>query len=146
MNNYKKVLEKRIVLLSVLVLLAAGFCVFSVFYADFTALKNSDVFGFQLGVMTAIGILAAVNIIRCRSVLKDEAKLRLSCNKENDERNRAIKSKAGMPILTVTSVAMVIAGVIAGYFNITVFCTLIIASICQMTVSAAVKLINMRRM
>jgi glucose uptake protein GlcU len=144
-NNYKKVIKKRIALLSVLVLFAAGFCVFSVFFTD-TALQNSDVFGFQMGAMTAIGILGAVNVIRCRRLLKDEAKLQLAYNKENDERNKAIKGKAGMPILTVTSVAMVITGVIAGYFNITVFYTLIIASACQMTVSAVVKLLNMKRM
>ena len=59
---------------------------------------------------------------------------------------KAIKAKAGMPILLITSLAMMIAGVIAGYFNFTIFTVLIITSVCQLLVSLVIKLIYMKIM
>ena len=47
--------------------------------------------------------------------------LKIQYNKENDERMKAIKAKAGMPMLLITSIVMIIVGVIAGYFNFTIF-------------------------
>jgi hypothetical protein len=79
-------------------------------------------------------------------MLRDEKKLKLQFNKEKDERLKAIRAKAGMPILLVTSVLMIIAGVIAGYFNATIFVTLIIAAVGQMIISGFVKMIYMRKM
>jgi len=70
----------------------------------------------------------------------------LEFNKENDERLKAIKAKAGLPMVLVTSVLMIIAGVIAAYFNATVFIVLIVAAVCQMMISGIVKLIYMRKM
>lgn len=145
MSNYKKILKQRIVIFAFLVIFAVGSGIFDVFFAS-ADLKNSDVFGFQVGVITAIGILATISIIRFTLVLKDEKKLQLEYNKENDERNKAIRGKAGLPIVLIISIAMVIAGVIAGYFNIIVFYTLIIAALCQMSICVIVKLILKRKM
>lgn len=145
MDNYKKILRQRIAVLTIPALFAIGFDLYDVFFAN-GGIKNSDIFGFQVGAITAIGILAVMNIIRFSRLLRDEKKLQLQYNRENDERYKAIQGKAGMPILLITSVAMIIAGIIAGYINITIFYTLIIAALCQMTISAIVKIICMKRM
>ena len=83
-------------------------------------------------------------IIRYNRALGDERHLQLLYNREHDERMRLIRQKAGMPILMVTSLGMVVAGVVAGYFNAVVFMTLIGAALIQLVVAVAVKLYYVR--
>ena len=84
--------------------------------------------------------------MRLSLILKDETKLRQQFNLENDERLKAIRAKSGMPMLIFTSLAMVIAGMIAGFFNETVCLTLIIAAACQLLAGVAVKAVHMKIM
>lgn len=71
--------------------------------------------------------------------------IKLLFNKENDERMKAIKYKAGIPMLLITSVLMIIAAVIIGYFNVTAFYTMIAASLCQLVLSCIVKFVYIKR-
>lgn len=145
MEQFRKKLKTRIYLLLVLSLVTALLGVYDVFFAPET-LKNMNVFEFQMGASVAICILSLLNIFRYSKVLKDDKKLKLEYNKENDERTKAIKTKAGIPILPILSILMIISGIIAGYFNITVFYTLIIAAMCQVLISGMIKVIYMKRM
>lgn len=145
MNNYKKTIKKRILLLSLPIILAVALGVYDVFWAS-DQIKATSIYGFQVGIIISVGLLATILVIRYRVLLKDENKLLLQFNRENDERIKAIKAKAGIPMLPFTSVLIIIAGVIAGYFNNLVFITLIAAAVFQMTICAIVKGINMRRM
>lgn len=145
MELFRKRLKIRISWLSVLTLTTAFIGVYNVFFAPET-LKNTAVFEFQGGALCAICILSSFNIIKYTNILKDESKLKLIRNEENDERFKIIKSKAGIPIVPVLSILMIISGIIAGYFNITVFYTLIIVAMCQILISGVIKLIYIKRM
>lgn len=145
MEQFRKKLRIRISWLSVLSLATALMGVYDVFFAP-ESLKNMIVFEFQGGVLVAVCILSLINIIKYSKILKDNSKLELEYNKENDERFKTIKSKAGIPIVPVLSVLIIMSGIIAGYFNITVFYTLIIVAICQILISGVIKLIYMKRM
>lgn len=68
-----------------------------------------------------MGVLAALFIIRYKKALTNEEKLQLLLNKENDERIKAIKLKAKMPMLFITSFAVILISVVIGYFNVIVF-------------------------
>lgn len=145
MGKFKKKIAARIFLLSMLVVFAMILGIYDVFLASPTV-KDSFVFGFQSGAATACGLIAAFLIFRYKLMLSDENKLQLEFNKENDERLKAIRAKAGLPMILVTSVLMIIAGVIAAYFNAVIFIALISAAACQMMISVIVKLICMRKM
>ena len=145
MEDFKKKIRQRVILLCLLLALGACLSVFDVFLAS-EELQNSYVFGFQTGATTALTILAAVLVVRYGVILRDEEKLRQLFNRESDERYKAIRAKAGMPVLLLTSVGMMVAGVIAGYFDFTVFVTLIAAGTGQMLVGAALKLFYLRKM
>lgn len=145
MEHYRKVVKRRISLLSLLVLVAVGLGVYDVFWAT-PAITESFIFGFQLGATTALGLLALFLIMRYQKALRNETLLTIQFNKENDERLKAIRAKAGMPMLLFTSIAMILAGVIIGYFNSTVFYVLILTALFQMIVSATVKRIHMKKM
>lgn len=145
MEQFKRKLKIRIRLLSAFSLIAVLLVVYNVFFAPET-LKNMDVFEFQTGFITAICILSALNSAKYSKLLNNETKLKLEYNKENDERFKLIKSKAGVPLIIVLSSLMMIVGVIAGYFNLVVFYTLIIAAMCQVLVSGIIKIIYMKKM
>ena len=144
MEKYKQVLKKRIVLLTIPVLIAVVLGIYNVFFAS-EAARESFAFGFQCGTALVLGLMSAVLIIRFRGTLRDDAKLKVQYNKENDERLKTIRAKAGMPMLMVTSVGMIVAAIIAGYFNSTIFITLTAAACCQMLIGAIIKQVYLRK-
>lgn len=145
MDRYKKTIKIRIGLLSIPFILVIALCVYYALFASDQVMENS-IFCFQVGLITPLGLAATILIIRYRALLKDENKLLLQFNKENDERTKAIKAKAGIPMLPITSTLMIIAGVIAGYFNTLIFATLVVTAIVQMAICLLVKIFYMRKM
>lgn len=145
MEKYKKALALRIYALSFVTLLAVGMGIFDVFGAT-EQMRENYIFEFQCGFIAALGVMSVLLTMRYRKAMKNEEKLQLLFNKENDERLKAIKAKAGIPMLLITSLAMILGGVIAGYFNLTVAYTLIAASVCQLLVACIAKIIYMKKM
>ncbi|MDE6798006.1 MAG: hypothetical protein K2J36_08370 [Ruminococcus sp.] len=145
MEKYRKNLILRIFLLSFVVLLATGLGIFNVFGTN-ENIKENVIFDFQCGFITGLGLVAVILIIRYSKAVKDSDKLKILFNKENDERLKYIKSKSGMPMLLITSVIMIFSGTIFGYFNTTVFYTLIVASMCQLLIAGIVKMVYMKKM
>lgn len=145
MKEYKKTIKARILLLSIPVLFAAIFGAYNVFLAGHE-IKETSVFGFQAGMITSLGLCSIIIVIRYRQLLNDEKKLLLHYNRENDERIKAIKAKAGIPMLPIVSIIVIIAGVIAGYFDTLIFMTLIAVAAFQMTICAIVKVVYMKKM
>lgn len=144
MEKYKKTLNNRIYALALVVLIAVALGVFDAFFAT-AEIKSSVIFSFQCGLTSALGVISLALIARYKTALSDEKSIKLLFNKENDERMKAIKYKAGIPMLLITSILMIIAAVIIGYFNVTVFYTLIAASLCQLILSCIVKFVYIKR-
>lgn len=144
MDDYKKKLKIRIALLSIPAIIAVSLGVFDVFWA-MAEMKNSFIFGFQSGAASALGVLSLYLIMKYRQILCDEQKMKMQFNKENDERLKAIRAKAGLPLILITSVTMIIVGVIGGYFNLVVFYSLT-AALCQLTIAIIVKRVYMKKM
>jgi len=81
--------------------------------------------GFQLGIAMAFLIWAAVNIIRYRKILQDEEAIRAFYIREHDERTAAIWSRSGGTALYTCGILIIGAALVAGYFDPTVFITLV---------------------
>ena len=145
MDQFKKKLKIRITLLCAVLLLFVAILLYNQFGAS-SALKDSLAFSFQCG-FSAAGSLALVFwLMKYRGALRDEAKLRLLYNEENDERMSAIRAKAGIPMVLVLSILLVLAGMLIGYFNETVFVVLICVALFQLMVSLLVKFYYVRKM
>ena len=145
MEKFRRTIKTRMALLAVMILFSVALCIYDVFFAG-EVLKESFVWGYQSGLATGMGLVAVFAFIRLRLILRSETKLHLQYNRENDERLKAIRAKSGMPMLLITSVAMLIAGIVAGYFNETVYFTLLIAALLQVLLGITVKAVNMKRM
>ena len=107
MEKYKKSIIIRVFLLSILALLAVGLGIYDVFWAT-DEVKASEIFEFQCGITTALGIFALIMMIRYHKTLRSEKELQIQYNKEKDERMKAIRAKAGMPMVLIFSVVIII--------------------------------------
>lgn len=145
MQAYKQTLKKRINLMYIPILLCLLLATYDLFFAG-PSIQNSHIADFQLGMLTGITMCAMVLIVRYSAILKDEKKLALEYNKENDERLKAVRAKAGMPMILITALAMVFAGIVASYFNTTVALTLLAAATVQLIVGVIVKTIYLKTM
>ena len=139
MELFKKKIKARIILLCTVLLLFVAILLYNQFGAS-DALKDSLAFSFQCGFSVAGSIVLVFWLMKYRGALKDEAKLRLFYNEEKDERMSAIRAKAGIPMVLILSMALVLGGMIIGYFNETVFVVLIGVALFQLLVSLGVKL------
>ena len=139
MEFFKKKIKTRIVLLCAVLLLFVAILLYNQFGAN-DALKDSLAFSFQCGFSAAGSIVLVFWLMKYRGALKDESKLRLLYNEEKDERMSAIRAKAGIPMVLILSMALVLGGMIIGYFNETVFVVLIGVALFQLLVSLGVKL------
>lgn len=142
MEKYKKRLRKRITVCSIFSSILVALIVLDVSGVlksiDFIA-QNRNLTSFQMGVIIGVCFVSIVYSIRFGLALKDDKKLELMYNEEYDERKKLVRQKAGLPLLHITSSVMVLAGIVAGYFDTTVFITLVSAAMCQLLISAITK-------
>lgn len=150
MEEFGKVIRRRIAGFECMAILAVIVGIIDVFkilpQSQDGGFSDGMVGGMSVGTVVALGMLAVVQIIRLRRVLKDEKLMKLLYNKEHDERLQAIRSKAGMPMILIMSIAMIVAGVIGSRFNETIFYTLFAAGFVQILVGAVVKIYCMKTM
>ena len=139
MEQYRKNLKLRILLFGLLIL----FCLVIILINQIgtvTTYTESLALSFQRGFSAAGALVLVFWMMKYRAALKDEAKLRLLYNEENDERMKLIRAKAGVPMVLILSMTLVLAGMIIGYWNETVFVVLIGVALFQLLVSLGVKL------
>lgn len=149
MEEFRKKIKVNRILFMVFILFAVAFSIYNVFFISSTnggSFDDGTVAGFQLGLILGLGFISALQFVRLSKALKDEKKLKILYNELHDERMILIRSKAGMPMLIITSIIMIVAAVIAGYFNITVFRTLVAAAAVQLVIGAAVKIYCLKTM
>lgn len=145
MENYKQKLQFRIILLSVPVICATIIGSYHIFFAS-EAVRTSEIFGFQLGLISALGAVSLLQLLWYQKALQSKTKLQKLYNREHDERMKAIRAKAGLPLTGISSAFMIAAAILIGSSNIIVFYTLVTAAVCQMLLACIVKLACMKLM
>ena len=149
MEKYRKKVRIKMVLLALLSLTAVALGIYNVFFEGDTGASGFSagmLSGFRTGMAIGIGFFALIRMIGLGKAIRDEKALKELYNKEHDERLREIRAKAGIPLLLITSVLMLIAALIAGPMNVTVFYTLLIASAAQLLISLGVKMYFLKKM
>ena len=148
MERYKKTLKTRIALFRIVILLNVILSVTLRLLDNKGKIPNSvrNITDFQTGFMLSLAIVSLFILIKYCKLLKNERMLREAYLKETDERMILIRSKAGMPALLITSVIMIFAGIIAGYFNIIVFYSLLVTGVCQLLLGVCLKFYYMHKL
>lgn len=148
MERYKKTLKTRIALFRIVILLNVILSVSLRFMDTKGKIPNAvrNITDFQTGFMLGLAIVSLFILIKYCKLLKNERMLKEAYLKETDERMILIRSKAGMPALLITSVIMIFAGIIAGYFNIIVFYSLLATGVCQLLLGVSLKFYYMHKL
>jgi hypothetical protein len=139
MDQFRKKLKKRIILICAVLLLFVSILLYNQFGAS-DALKDSLAFSFQCGFSVAGSLVLVFLLAKYHAALRNDTKLQLLYNEEKDERMSVIRAKAGVPMVLILSMTLVLAGMLIGYFNETVFLVLICAALFQLLVCLSVKL------
>ena len=148
MEKYRETIRKRRAWLCLPILLSSALAVYAVFFAGDKIHEGAGAMAlsFATGIFTSLGVLAAIFYLRLGRLLRDEAQLQQHYNRAHDERLRAIRAKAGMPMLLINALVLLAAAAIAAFYSETVFATLVLASLAQLTIGMVVKLVCMRTM
>ncbi|MCM1149386.1 MAG: hypothetical protein NC319_04775 [Butyricicoccus sp.] len=145
MEQYKKAVKRRLLLcvLLAIITLALSVYLFLVIGSEHDdsakTMAGGFLAGFPCGICLGIFILSIAVIFRSWFMLRDEKKLRLGYNRDNDERMKLIRAKAGYPFSVVTAVIMIIAGLLLAQVNMTVSLTAIACACGQLIVSLVFK-------
>jgi len=131
-------------LLITALLIACGVLLFYDFAWLEKELRTGFLYGVQLGGCSSLAAVCLATLIRYRRILRDEQALKAAYYREHDERSQAIRAKAGAPMILVTSVLMIVAGMVASYFNPIIFYSLFLAALCQLVAALVVKIIYTR--
>ena len=147
MEEFRKTLQKRIRFImmynSVMVILLVQ----GVFHMTRVANEHASDFisGYSIGFCVALQILGIALLGKYRAALKNEEKFNALYIKENDERKKFIKTKMGDVGSNITIVGLCLATIISGYFNATVFFTLMGTLFFTMGIKIVLKIIYTKK-
>lgn len=143
MEQYKDSLKSRIAVLSV----GAAVMLTVLFLSEFGAFRaiglsdfSEFLRGFQTGILLSVSLVFCYFIGRFRWLLKNDEKLKSAYYAENDEREKLIKMKVGGNAMYVCTVFILLAGIVAGYFNETVFFSLAGCALFLLLIRVALKI------
>lgn len=128
MEKFKKALQHRLIcagLYCAVVLLMIGQSLFS----QGNTHVNDFISGFSLGVCVGIEFVVIFYMGKYISALRNEEKLKKLYILENDERIKMIQAKASSSGMAVAIAGLMLGALVAGYFNETVFFTLVAAAL-----------------
>ena len=143
MEQYRKLLKRRIYLFTALIFLSV-FLLMGGILGLFETNGGGDFVGgllegFQSGQITGLMAIFVFFIVRYAAVLRDDKKLKEQYKRENDERRKTIKEKSGGNAMLASTIIILFAGIISGYFNQTVFFALTGCGIFQLVLSSILK-------
>lgn len=148
MEKYKQKLKLRIVFLLIgAVLTAVLFFICSLFQKSMAETEaNAFIRGFQTGIFAAMEGIMLFTICRYLGALRKDSKFKKIYIQETDERKQLIALKSTSLGQTVSAYLLLTATVISGFFNTTVFFTLLAAVLAISSVSIFLKLYFCRRL
>lgn len=140
LENYHEVLKKRERLYKSYISFALIFWGIGKFLLKDQTKLNDSALGFINGLTLGIEIICVFWVFKIRKALKDDKMLRRLYIDEHDERKNFIKLKSGSNLIGKTALGIFVASILASYFNIVVFYTLVITGIFLVLVSLLLKL------
>jgi len=129
MEQYRKILNRKLTLMTVFTALVATFIVLTGVFVNITVGINEHIsdmiHGFQVGVFIGLQLTMLVYIANYRKALKNEDELKKLYIKEHDERTKLINDKISGVGFNFCLVAITTATIMAGFFNEIIFFTLL---------------------
>ncbi|GAA4057475.1 hypothetical protein [Amphibacillus indicireducens] len=129
MDEFRVKVRNRMFLLTTLFVVVITIYLILLYNQSKLSNSLSDIIDFYGGVLMSFSILIVLNIFKNFKALKSEKKLKKLYIKENDERTIMIMRKTGGIGINICIFGFAIATIIAGFFNETIFFTLLAATL-----------------
>ena len=140
LENYHEVLKKRERLYKSYISFALIFLGIGNFLLKDQARINDSVLGVINGLTLGIERICVFSVYRIRKALKDDKILRRLYIDEHDERKKFIKLKSGSNLIGKIALGIFMISILASYFDMVVFYTLVITGIFLIILSLLLKL------
>lgn len=140
LENYHEVLKKRERLYKSYISFALIFWGIGKILLKNQTKLNDSALGFISGLTLGIEIICVFWVFKIRKALKDDKMLRRLYIDEHDERKNFIKLKSGSNLMGKIALGIFVISILASYFNMVVFYTLVITGIFLVLVSLLLKL------
>ncbi len=145
MNEYRKVLKGRLVLLIICTLVSAAVVAIAILLAkqsetDVSTFTDGFVRGFPIGLFSGGFVVVAVIIAQCIRALRNEQYLKKLYILENDERKKMIRQSAMGKSFFFTVGLLVVGVTVASFFDKTVTMTLMAVLSAHVLSGAGLKL------
>jgi len=147
MEKYRNSLKKRLIFMCLGTALFAAANVLMLVFLDISGdeHRRGFIIGFQMGLgCCALGFLISF-IIKYSSAMRSDEKLKKMQIDESDERKQLIYQKSGSSGMNFAMFGLAAASIAAGYFDFTVFITLICACFFVSLTRASLKIYYRRK-
>jgi hypothetical protein len=140
MEQFKKRLSGRIVIMAIASIIIAG--ISALLFFDILGLPDAPGFirWFSAGIFLVIEVFLLVYILRYKVSFNNEQLMKKIYIAENDERTRMILQRTGAAGMTICNIVLAFATIVAGFFNTTVFYTLLAVTAFVATVKLVFKI------
>ncbi|MBE5876578.1 MAG: hypothetical protein E7290_06795 [Lachnospiraceae bacterium] len=100
---------------------------------------NDFVTGFQAGILILLLLVYLAKLVKYQKALKDEKLLKQLYHQENDERMVYVNQQVGKSSMSVNTVVLLLLAILAGYYNIVVFGTILVTIFVQCAIQIVMK-------
>lgn len=140
LEKYRREIKNRVSVYQALIAVALVFVIIgNVLLRDRGQMVES-VRGFATGLFIGIELVCVFQLGKLWKMLKDEEVLKEVYIREHDEREALIQMKSGLHVIPVLSFIILICAILVGFFNDTVFYTLVVVGIGQILIAFALKI------
>ncbi len=147
MEKFKVKIQKRVLLLSTTTIFTAA--IFSLLLSGLlmdTPTVPEFIKGFNMGAFCGLELILIFFTVKYFVSMKNEESLKKLYIEENDERRKAIMEKTGAVGMLLFTILSAIGTVIAGFFDLTVFYTLMGTTVLSSLIRGACKLYYFKKL
>ncbi|EPH10896.1 hypothetical protein [Facklamia hominis] len=140
LEKYRREIKNRVSVYQALIAVALVFVIIGNVLLKDRGQTVETVRGFATGLFIGIELVCVFQLGKLWKMLKDEEVLKEVYIREHDEREALIQMKSGLHVIPVLSFIILICAILVGFFNDTIFYTLVVVGIGQILIALALKI------
>ena len=140
LEKYRREIKNRVSVYQALIAVALVFVIIGNVLLKDRGQTVESVRGFATGLSIGIELVCVFQLGKLWKMLKDEEVLKEVYIREHDEREALIQMKSGLHVIPILSFIILICAILVGFFNETIFYTLVIVGIGQILIALALKI------
>ena len=140
LEKYRREIKNRVSVYQALIAVALVFVIIGNVLLKDRGQTVESVRGFATGLSIGIELVCVFQLGKLWKMLKDEEVLKEVYIREHDEREALIQMKSGLHVIPVLSFIILICAILVGFFNDTIFYTLVVVGIGQILIALALKI------